>query len=131
MEFKHVTPANWVETAEQLHLSAVVTVGNMVHISGSTGRSSDASPEAQFTAAFEDVADLLATVGSGWGDVVKMTTYHAGGLRTHLKLLLAVKDRYIQPPYPAWTGVGVSELANPHALVEIDVVADLSTRPDR
>jgi len=42
----------------------------------------------------------------------------------HLDLLLEVKDRYVKAPYPAWTGVGVTDRANPHALIEIDVIAE-------
>ena len=38
---------------------------------------------------------------------------------------MAVKDRYLTDPYPAWTAIGVSELAAPAALVEVRVVAVL------
>lgn len=41
-----------------------------------------------------------------------------------LELLLKVKDRFVDPPYRAWTGVGVTELAKPHSLFEIDVMAN-------
>ena len=33
------------------------------------------------------------------------------------------KDRYIHQPYPAWTAIGISELAIPGGLVEIRVSA--------
>ena len=123
MTVEHLTPENWAETAEGLHLTPVVKVGNTVHTSGSTGRSDDPDPEAQLVAAFEDVGELLASAGASWADVVKMTTYHVGGFEAHLDLLLDVRDRYVTEPYPAWTAVGVTDLSNPHALIEIDVIA--------
>jgi enamine deaminase RidA (YjgF/YER057c/UK114 family) len=36
-----------------------------------------------------------------------------------------VKDRYVEAPYPAWTAIGVVELAVSGALVEIRVTARL------
>jgi enamine deaminase RidA (YjgF/YER057c/UK114 family) len=38
---------------------------------------------------------------------------------------MAVKDSFLPSPYPAWTAVGISELAVPGALVEIRAVARL------
>ena len=123
MTIEHLTPTSWAEPAEEYHLTPLVKVGNTIHTSGSTGRSNDPDPEAQLVAAFEDVKELLDSAGASWADVVKMTTYHVGPLSEHLDLLLEVKDRYVRAPYPAWTAVGVSELANPNALIEIDVIA--------
>lgn len=119
-----MTSEDWSEV-DEFHLTPLVKVGNMIHISGTTGRSTSRDPEVQLDSAFQEVADTLAVVGAGWDDVVKMTTYHVGGVRTHLDLVLQVKDRYVKPPYPAWTGVGVSDLANPDALIEIDVIAQV------
>ena len=52
------------------------------------------------------------------------TTFHVG-LREHLGTFVKVKDRYIEAPYPAWTAIGVVELAVPGALVEIRATARL------
>jgi enamine deaminase RidA (YjgF/YER057c/UK114 family) len=38
---------------------------------------------------------------------------------------MKVKDRYLSAPYPAWTAIGISELAIPGGLVEIKVIARL------
>jgi enamine deaminase RidA (YjgF/YER057c/UK114 family) len=56
-----------------------------------------------------------------------LTTFHVG-LREHLGTFVAVKDRYLEAPYPAWTAIGVVELAVPGALVEIRVTARLRDR---
>lgn len=127
MTVDYLNADGWETTIDRFHLTPVVKVGDLVFISGATGSSDSPDPELQLTAAFQDISDTLAAAGVGWDQVVKMTTYHQGGLRQHLDLLLEVKERFVRPPYPAWTGVGVTELANPHALVEIDVVALTAT----
>lgn len=123
MIVEYLNAGGWEEAADRFGLTPIVRVNDLILISGMSGGSDSPDPEEQFTAAFQDIADALAVVGCGWDDVVKMTTYHQGGLRQHLDLLLEVKDRFVKLPYPAWTGVGVTELANPHALIEIDVTA--------
>jgi len=54
-----------------------------------------------------------------------MTTFHVG-LQRHLETFMKVKDRYVHPPYPAWTAIGITELAFPGGLVEIKVIARLA-----
>jgi enamine deaminase RidA (YjgF/YER057c/UK114 family) len=49
-----------------------------------------------------------------------MTTFHVG-LQEHLGTFLAVRDEFLSAPWPAWTAIGVSELAAPGARVEIKV----------
>ena len=83
-----------------------------------------AEPEAQFAQAFENVKSVLAAAKLDFSDVVEMTTFHVG-LQQHLGTFLAVKDRYLTAPYPAWTAIGIVELAVPGALVEIRVTARL------
>lgn len=125
MNVEYMKVDGWSVTEDKLHLTSVVRVGSTIHISGTSGGIRSDDVEEQLVAAFEGVAEALAVVGAGWDDVFKVTTYHVGGVATHLDLLLVVKDRYVKPPYPAWTGVGVTDLANPHALIEIDVIAEL------
>jgi enamine deaminase RidA (YjgF/YER057c/UK114 family) len=38
---------------------------------------------------------------------------------------MKVRDRYLKEPYPAWTAIGVAELAVPGGLVEVKVIARL------
>jgi enamine deaminase RidA (YjgF/YER057c/UK114 family) len=79
-------------------------------------------PEEQFTLAFENLRDLLAEAGCTFADVVEMTSYHVG-LTAHAETFVAVKDRFLEAPYPAWTAVGISELVFPGGLVEIRITA--------
>ena len=51
-----------------------------------------------------------------------MVTYHVG-LREHFEEFTRIKDEFIKEPYPAWTAIGVSELAADGAVIEIKVTA--------
>lgn len=79
-------------------------------------------PEAQFATAFEALRDILRAAGADLPDLVEITTYHVDMAR-HMEAFTRVKDRYITAPYPAWTAIGVSELAVPGGLMEIRAVA--------
>jgi enamine deaminase RidA (YjgF/YER057c/UK114 family) len=114
---------------EQLHFAPAVRAGGLLRCSGQLGTDErfaivSSDPEAQFAQAFENVQRVLTAAKLDFGDVVEMTTFHVG-LREHLATFLSVKDRYFAPPWPAWTAIGVVELAAPGALVEIRVTARL------
>lgn len=107
--------------------SPVVRTGNILHLSGVVGIREDGSvddnPTAQFAQAFASLAQVLQSAGCSLSDVVDMTTFHVG-LREHLPAFIAAKRRAMAgPPHPAWTAVGVVELAIPGALVEIRTTA--------
>lgn len=123
-----VVPEGMEMAYEQFHFAPAVRTGRWLRCSGQLGTNERfvavAGPEAQFTQAFENVKHVLAAAKLDFSDVVEMTTFHIG-LREHLATFLAVKDRYLAAPYPAWTAIGVVELAVPDALVEIRVTARL------
>lgn len=79
-------------------------------------------PEAQFETAFEALRAILNHAGADLSDIVEMTTYHVD-MSTHMAAFTRAKDRYIRPPYPAWTAIGVSELLVPGGLMEIRAIA--------
>ena len=81
-------------------------------------------PEAQFETAFEALADVLSEAGASLADIVDLTSYHVDIAR-HMPVFMAVKDRYLKAPYPAWTAIGVAELIVPGGLVELRAVARL------
>lgn len=114
---------------EQFHFAPAVRAGGLLRCSGQLGTNErfaivSSDPEAQFAQAFENVKRVLAAAKLDFSDVVEMTTFHVG-LREHLATFLAVKDRYFAAPWPAWTAIGVVELAAAGALVEIRVTARL------
>ena len=109
------------------HFAAAVRSGDLLLCSGQLGveggRLSE-DPQTQFAAAFEAVGRVLAAAGCGFDDVAEITTFHVG-FPAHLETFMAVKDRYLTEPWPAWTAVGVTALAVPGALVEIKATARL------
>ncbi len=123
-----VNPASTQAMYDRFHFAAGVRAGELLLCSGQLGIGADgralADPAGQFAAAFEAVGAVLAEAGLDFGDVVEITTFHVG-LRQHLGAFMRVKDRYLAEPYPAWTAIGVSELAVPDALVEIRATARL------
>ena len=123
-----VIPPGQENYYEQFHFAPAIRDGNRLYCSGVIGVGEDgkppADPEAQFTCAFEGVKAVLNAAGVGFEQVVEMTTFHVG-LQKHLGTFMKVKDRYVAQPYPAWTAIGITELAFPGGLVEIKVIARL------
>lgn len=123
---KEVIPASMRPIYDAWHFAPAVIDGDHLRCSGVIGLRPDLTvPEdvaEQFTLAFENLGGLLAEAGLTFADVVELTSYHVG-LQGHGEEFMAVKDTFITAPYPAWTAVGVAELAVPGALVEIRALA--------
>ena len=123
-----VIPPGQENYYEQYHFAPAIKDGNRLYCSGVIGVGADgkppADPEAQFACAFEGVQAVLSAAGVGFEHVIEMTTFHVG-LQQHLATFMQVKDRYLMPPFPAWTAIGITELAFPGGLVEIKVIARL------
>ncbi len=110
----HFAPA--VKDRDRLYCSGVIGLGP-------DGKASS-DPETQFVQAFESLKSVLAAAGASFANIVDITTFHVG-LQANISMFVKIKDRYVKEPYPAWTAIGISELAFPGALVEIKVVAQL------
>ena len=126
---RRVIPASMKGFYDTFHFAPAVVDGQQLRCSGVIGvnpadSSVAADPEAQFTRAFDNLREVLAVAGASTADLVEMTTFHVG-LQQHLEVFMKVKDRYIAEPYPAWTAIGITELALPGALVEIRATARL------
>ena len=123
-----VIPKGQESYYETYHFAPAVKDGNRLFCSGVIGVGADgkppADPEAQFVCAFDTVKTVLTAAGIGFDQVIEMTTFHVG-LQQHLATFMKVKDRYLQKPYPAWTAIGITELAFPGGIVEIKIIARL------
>jgi enamine deaminase RidA (YjgF/YER057c/UK114 family) len=123
-----VIPASMQTMYDRFHFAPAVRSGNFLLCSGQIGIGPDgrapSDPTEQFTHAFEGVKAILADAKLDFSDVVEMTTFHVGLLQ-NLGAFMTVKDRYLPEPFPAWTAIGVSELAFPGGLAEVRVVAAL------
>jgi enamine deaminase RidA (YjgF/YER057c/UK114 family) len=81
---------------------------------------------AQATKAMENLEAALASVGAGLKDVVKITNYLTD--MSHIGTYREVRDQFFKEPRPASTAVGISALARPGALFEIEAIAVLPAR---
>jgi enamine deaminase RidA (YjgF/YER057c/UK114 family) len=79
---------------------------------------------AQTTKAIENLQAALASVGAKLSDVVKITNYLTD-MSAHIGVYREVRDQFFAMPRPASTAVGISQLARPGALFEIEAIAVL------
>ena len=79
---------------------------------------------AQCTKAIENLRAALAAVGAKLSDVVKITNYLTD-MSAHIGVYREVRDQFFAMPRPASTAVGISQLARPGALFEIEAIAVL------
>lgn len=123
-----VNPASMQRLYDSFHFAAAARSSDLLLCSGQIGIGSDGraipDPATQFAAAFEGLKAILAEAGLDFSDVLELTTFHVG-LTQHLGAFMHVKDTYLPEPYPAWTAIGVSELAVPGGLVEVRATAQL------
>jgi enamine deaminase RidA (YjgF/YER057c/UK114 family) len=123
-----VIPPEMQMMYDRFHFAPAVKDGDRLFCSGVIGTGPDgkasSDPETQFTQAFESLKSVLGAAGASIGDIVDLTTFHVG-LQTNMRAFTKVKDQYVSEPYPAWTAIGISELAFPGGLVEIKAVARL------
>ncbi|WP_066910532.1 RidA family protein [Millisia brevis] len=122
-----INPPASQQDYDTFHFSQAVSAGGLVWVSGqvgldpTTGLPADGM-RAQATLAFEKIRTVLAAAGASMADIVDITSFHTD-LRADIGDFMAVKDAFIAADFPAWTAVGVTELAYPGAVVEIKVVA--------
>lgn len=110
---------------ERSRYAPAVRVGDLLVGSGVIGLSGegDNSPRAQFRRAFERLQAVLEAHGLELADVAEITTYHVN-LGELGRDFIAVKNEFLpEPPYPAWTAIGVERLFLDGALIEIRFLA--------
>jgi enamine deaminase RidA (YjgF/YER057c/UK114 family) len=126
MTIQSIAPAGSEETYERFHFSQAVRSGNFVLCAGQLGTGSDGripeDPAEECANAWAAVGHVLAAAGLGFGDIVEYTSFHVGLAET-LPAFMAARDAALDEPWPAWTAVGVTELALPGARVELKVTA--------
>jgi enamine deaminase RidA (YjgF/YER057c/UK114 family) len=110
------------------HFAQAVRSNGLLLCSGQIGTEADLSVPAEFLDearnAWAAVGAVLRAAGLGFEDIVEYTTYHVG-LQASLPDFMKARDEVLAEPWPAWTAIGVSELAVPGARLEIRVTARL------
>ena len=109
---------------EAVGYADAVIAGDTVYLSGVVAGPApgDVGLEPGFERAFTHIAATLARAGVSLDDVVDMTTFHTD-LPGTIDAFVAVKNRHVKLPPPAWTAIGITALYEPKALVEIKVTA--------
>ncbi|MEQ5814349.1 RidA family protein [Marinobacter sp. NFXS11] len=105
-------------------------MGNLIFLSGQAAideRGQIVGPgdiDAQIDQAMKNIERALSAAGSVVERIFKITVYLTD--MNHFESVMKMRERYFEKPWPADTTVGVSALALPELLVELDVIA---TRP--
>lgn len=105
---------------EAVGYADAVIAGDTIYLSGvvAAPRAGDKGLEPAFERAFARIAATLARAGASWDDVVDMTTFHTD-LPGTIDAFVAVKNRHVTLPPPAWTAIGITALYEPSAVVEV------------
>jgi enamine deaminase RidA (YjgF/YER057c/UK114 family) len=112
--------------------SQCLRAGDTLYISGQTagapggGLLGDGSMGDQARQAFRKIGALLEAAGGSFADVVKLTIYVTD--MSHRTEIQAARREFFSGDFPCSTLIGVTALAEPHLLVEVDATAIL-TRP--
>ena len=113
---------------DQWHFAQAVRTGELLLCSGQIGTAADMSVPGDFMDearhAWAAVGKVLEAAGLDFSDIVEYTSYHVG-LQATVPAFMTARDEVLSEPWPAWTAIGVSELAIPGARLEIRVTARL------
>ena len=120
-----IVPAGWAKFYEETHIPAAIRIGNTLRLTGHTGEYADGvypdGAEDQIRQVFRNIALTLEAARVTWNDVVEINSYHVG-LLNQSAAVLTIAAEFLDDPFPAWTAVGVTELIDPDALIEISCV---------
>jgi enamine deaminase RidA (YjgF/YER057c/UK114 family) len=126
MSFEAVNPAGSETLYDQFHFSQAARAGDLLVCSGQLGTNADGSVpdslDTEFENAWRAVGNVLEAAGLGYGNIIEYTTYHVG-LSDTLAAFMKARDAVLSEPWPAWTAIGITELAVPGAHVEVRVTA--------
>ena len=112
---------------EPFNITQGFRVGDLVFVSGQAALTLEGEIvgvddfDAQAQQAFQNLADVLAAAGSSLAQVVKVTIYLTD--MSYFERVVALRERFFTPPWPADTLVEVSALALPELMIEIDATA--------
>ena len=107
--------------------ASAIRVGDTIYVSGVVAgvRKGETDLTLGYARAFKKIGETLHSAGASWDDVIDITTFHTD-LTTQMPAIVAVKNRYIKPPFPAWTAIEVARLIPTNGITEIKIVAKVS-----
>ena len=112
---------------EPFNISQGFRVGNLVFVSGQAALDIEGNLvgvgdfDAQAAQAFENLRSVLLAAGSDLDKLIKVTIYLTD--MAYFERIVALREQYFSPPWPADTLVEVSALALPELMIEIEGIA--------
>lgn len=109
------------------NISQGFRVGDLVFVSGQAALNSRGELvgrgdfDAQAAQSFENLRSVLRAAGSDLDKLIKVTIYLTD--MSQFERIVALRERYFSPPWPADTLVEVSALALPELMIEIEGIA--------
>ncbi len=126
MSIDTVVPESGKSAYKHFHFSQAVKSGGLLLCSGQIGTNPDhsvpESAEDEFRNAWQSVGEVLKEAGLGFEDIIEYTSYHVN-FNKNIQAFMKARDEVLSEPWPAWTAIGITELAVPGARVEIRVIA--------
>ena len=117
------TYAQCIRAGDHIYLSGQVALDPAGNLVGA----GDVAVQADFI--WRQIGTLLEAAGAGYHDLVKVTTYVTD--MAARPLLMGIRDRYLGEHRVTSTLVGISALARPEFLIEIEATAVTSPRVTR
>ena len=107
--------------------AGAIRVGDTIYLSGVVAgvHKGETDLTLGYERAFKKIGETLKSAGATWDDVIDITTFHTD-LTTQMPAIVAVKNRYIKAPFPAWTAIQVARLIPTNGITEIKIVAKVA-----
>ena len=112
---------------EAFNIAQAYKAGDLIFVSGQAALDLEGNIVgegdfgAQAVQAFENLRAVLTAAGSGMDKLIKVNIYVTD--MANFDSVVALRERYFSPPWPADTLVEVSALALPELMIEIEGVA--------
>lgn len=126
MSYEVIVPEQDKTQYDRFHFAPAVRSGNLIICSGQLGTGPSGvptDPEEEFRNAWNAIGRVLKEAGADYSNIVEYTSFHVD-MHDHLGAFMKIRDEFLAEPWPAWTAIGITELAVPGARVEIRVVAE-------
>ena len=124
--FEPVITKNGQHTYDNFHFSEAVEIEGLLICSGVIGTDGEGrvpgDVKEEFRNAWKSIGELLEKAGLKYENIIEYTSYHVG-LQKHMGKFMSVRNEFLSEPWPAWTAVGITELAIAGVSVEIKVIA--------
>ncbi len=124
---RHLNPEGWPRPKG--YANGIEADGRMVFVAGMIGWDKDGRFEeglvGQFAKILENTVAVLAEAGAGPADIVRMTWYikDLQSYRENLNSIGAAYRAILGKNFPVMAVIGVNDLVEPQALIEIETTA--------